>query len=98
MLVLALVLFPRLCTQRTRPGRNETIGTARFDSERSGSVRSTTPWSRGPLTSPSASSSISRENYALLDWRFSKHFSIGGGINSLNLEVSFDDEVLASYR
>ena len=39
-----------------------------------------------------------RESYALLDWRFSKHFSIGGGINSLNLDVSFDDDVLASYR
>ncbi len=39
-----------------------------------------------------------RESYALLDWRFSKHFSIGGGINSLNLEVSFDENVLATYR
>lgn len=39
-----------------------------------------------------------RESYALIDWRFSKHFSIGGGINALNLDVSFDDDVLASYR
>ena len=39
-----------------------------------------------------------RESYVLLDWRFSKHFSIGGGINALNLDVSFDDDVLASYR
>jgi len=39
-----------------------------------------------------------QDTYTLLDWRFSKQFSLGGGINSLNLDVSFDDDVLASYR
>lgn len=38
------------------------------------------------------------DNYILLDWRLSKHFSIGGGLNFLNLDVSFSDDVLASYR
>lgn len=38
------------------------------------------------------------DNYVMLDWRFSKHFSIGGGFTFLNLDVSFTDDVLASYR
>lgn len=38
------------------------------------------------------------DNYVLLDWRLSKHISIGGGLTFLNLDVSFSDEVLASYR
>lgn len=39
-----------------------------------------------------------QDNYALLDWRLSKIFSIGGGINSLDLELNVDDDTLASVR
>jgi len=39
-----------------------------------------------------------RDAYAILDWRFSKHVSVGGGINSLNLGLELEEEVLASFR
>jgi len=39
-----------------------------------------------------------RDFYAILDWRFSKHVSIGGGINSLNLDLELEEEVFASIR
>jgi hypothetical protein len=39
-----------------------------------------------------------RESYALIDWRFANHFSIGGGISAPDVDVSFDDDVLAGYR
>ena len=39
-----------------------------------------------------------QDNYALLDWRLSKIFSIGGGINSLDFELEIEDDILASVR
>jgi hypothetical protein len=36
--------------------------------------------------------------YALIDWRFHKHLSIGGGINFLNLDLKVDDEVIGELR
>jgi len=39
-----------------------------------------------------------QDNYALLDWRLSKIFSIGGGVNSLDLELKLEEDILASVR
>ena len=39
-----------------------------------------------------------QDNYALLDWRLSKHFSIGGGFNALNLDLEFEEDILAEMR
>jgi len=39
-----------------------------------------------------------QDNYALLDWRLSKIFSIGGGVNSLDLELELEEDILASVR
>jgi len=39
-----------------------------------------------------------QDNYALLDWQLSKIFSIGGGVNSLDLELEREEEILASVR
>ena len=39
-----------------------------------------------------------QDTYALLDWRLSKHFSIGGGFNALNLDLEFDEDILAAMR
>jgi len=39
-----------------------------------------------------------QDSYALLDWRFSKHFSVGGGFNSLNLDLALEEDILASMR
>ena len=39
-----------------------------------------------------------KDNYALVDWRLSKIFSIGGGINSLDLELELEEDILARMR
>jgi hypothetical protein len=39
-----------------------------------------------------------QDNYAMLDWRLSKIFSIGGGVNSLDLELEFEEDIVASVR
>ena len=39
-----------------------------------------------------------KDNYVLLDWRLSKHFSIGGGVNSLDLELELEEDIIASAR
>jgi hypothetical protein len=39
-----------------------------------------------------------QDNYALLDWRLSKIFSIGGGVNSLDFELEIEEDVLARVR
>lgn len=39
-----------------------------------------------------------RDSYAALDWRFSKHFSIGGGINTFNFDLALEEDVLSSVR
>jgi hypothetical protein len=39
-----------------------------------------------------------QDNYAMLDWRLSKIFSIGGGLNSLDLELNLEEDILASMR
>ena len=39
-----------------------------------------------------------QDTYALLDWRLSKVFSIGGGLNSLNLDLELEEDVLAAMR
>lgn len=36
--------------------------------------------------------------YALVTWRFAKHFSFGGGVNFLNLDVDVDEEFVGSIR
>ena len=39
-----------------------------------------------------------QDNYALFDWRLSKIFSIGGGLNSLDFELEIEEDVLARVR
>jgi hypothetical protein len=39
-----------------------------------------------------------QDNYVLLDWRLSKVFSIGCGLNSLDLELELEEDILASAR
>jgi hypothetical protein len=39
-----------------------------------------------------------QDNYALVDWRLSEIFSIGGGVNSLDLELQLEEDVLARLR
>ena len=39
-----------------------------------------------------------QDTYAMLDWRLSKVFSIGGGLNSLNLDLELEEEILAAMR
>lgn len=36
--------------------------------------------------------------YAIVDWRFAEHFSLGGGINFLNLDVKVDEEFVGTLR
>ena len=36
--------------------------------------------------------------YAIVDWRFAEHFSFGGGINFLNLDINVDEEFVGALR
>lgn len=36
--------------------------------------------------------------YAIVTWQFAKHFSVGGGINFLNMDVNVDEEFVGSIR
>jgi hypothetical protein len=38
------------------------------------------------------------DSYAMVDWRFSKRFSIGGGLNFLNLNLSYDRDLVGELR
>ena len=38
------------------------------------------------------------DSYALVEWRFSKRFSAGGGLNFLNLELDYDQDLIAELR
>ena len=38
------------------------------------------------------------DSYGLIEWRFAKLFSFGGGLNFLNLELDYDDDIIAELR
>jgi hypothetical protein len=38
------------------------------------------------------------DSYAMVDWRFSKRFSIGGGLNFLSLDLRYDRDLIAELR